>query len=328
MKENLIKSQNKNENNSKKENYSKEGFTVDTYNSMEDFWFSVYMVGEDNKTQQRGLLETLGIDIEGNIISVDTKMPPDIEGKKGSFFDCHLKTTCDKKIIIEVQQNRTSDFEARLLTYGSKMITSSIQKGENYDKAKKAIVIAICDFKFLKSPLYHNIFTINNKNLNIHEELTDKIEIHTLEMPKVRQLPLYNKMKKYLKTKNHKKYMSMSNELEYLLFIDNETSHEMRKEIVKMGNEGIGEAFKKIEEALQDEDTYDIYMTYKIKEMEQKNIMHEREKIKEEKGIKKGMEKGMEKEKIEIATILKNDGHSIEYIAKTTKLNPKIIEKL
>ncbi|MCL2687811.1 MAG: hypothetical protein FWE58_04680, partial [Methanobrevibacter sp.] len=69
-----------------------------------------------------------------------------------------------------------------------------------------------------------------------------------------------------------------------------------------MGNEGIGEAFKKIEEALQDEDTYNIYMTYKIKEMEQKSILNEREKRGIERGIKKGIKKGIKEEKIEIAT--------------------------
>ena len=92
MKEDLIKSKNSNKNNLKKENNpknennSKEGFAKDTYNSMEDFWFSIYMAGENNETQQRGLLETLGINIKGEIISIDTKMPPDIEPSNPNSF--------------------------------------------------------------------------------------------------------------------------------------------------------------------------------------------------------------------------------------------------
>jgi len=284
----LINSKENKTKDSKKEELedSKEGFTLDTYDSMEDFIFSIYMAGEGNEPQQKGLIEALDIAIEGKIIPLDTKMPPDIKGKKGSVFDCRLKTTCRKKINIECQQSHTSDFEARLLVYGAKMITSSLGKGKNYNKTKNAIVIAICNFDFLKSPLYHNIITLNTKNHNTHEEFTDKIQIHIIEMTKFRELPIYKKAKKYLKNKNNKEPIEISKGLQYLLFIDSETSHEEKKEIAKMGDEGLSTAIKRIEEALQDEDAYDAFMTYRIEEMHQENIMEE--KRKEKKGKKKG----------------------------------------
>ncbi|MCL2687153.1 MAG: hypothetical protein FWE58_01285 [Methanobrevibacter sp.] len=158
------------------------------------------------------------------------------------------------------------------------------------------------------------------------------MELHIIEMPKVRKLESYKKIKKYLKNKNKEENINISKELQYLIFLDNQTSHEERKEIVKMGDEGLNVALKKIEEALQDEDAYDIYMTQKIKELQQKTMMEDREekgiKIGEEKGIKIGEEKGREEEKIKIAFKLKNMGLSIEEVAKATGLKLEFIKKL
>jgi len=310
----------------------KEGFTLDTYDSLKDFIFSIYMTGEDNTAQQRGLLETLNIEIEGDIIAVDSKMRPDIKDKKGSRFDCQLKTTCGRKINIEAQKKYTKDFKNRLLTNGCKMITSSIVKGENYNKIKNVIVIAICDFNLVESPYYHNVFTLSINANHFNEELTNKLEIHILEMPKFRNTKEYKKIKNYLKTKNKKEYINVSTKHQYLIFMDSETSHEERKEIVKMGNEGLIDSMKKIEDALQDEDAFDIYISNKIDEMSQETEVEERveEGRKEgmEKGIEKGREEGSATRAILIATNLKNNGFPIEEIAEVTDLTPEFIEKL
>jgi hypothetical protein len=85
---------------------SKEGFTLETYQAMENFIFSKYMAGEGNETQQRKFLEILGITIKGNISQIDSKIPPDIDGKKSSRFDCHLKTSCGKKSILKYNKEK------------------------------------------------------------------------------------------------------------------------------------------------------------------------------------------------------------------------------
>lgn len=325
MKKNTVKDKNKE---GEKLKNSKEGFTLETYQAMENFIFSKYMAGEGNETQQRKFLEILGITIKGNISQIDSKIPPDIDGKKSSRFDCHLKTSCGKKINIEVQQRKTKDFKNRLVHYLSKTLTSSLNKGDDYNFSNKAIGIAICNFSLLKSPSYHTIFTINNNNPNSNEQFTDILEIHIIEIPKFRQLPIYKKIRKYLKNKNQKEYTNITKEFQYLLFLNNETSHKERKEIVKMGDKGLNIALKKIEEALQDEDAYNIFLEQKIEEIHQKNMIKEKEEKGIKKGRKEGIEKGREEEKIEIAIKLKNKGISIEDIAETTCLNPEFIKKL
>ena len=95
-----------------------------------------------------------------------------------------------------------------------------------------------------------------------------------------------------------------------------------------MGDKGLNIALKKIEEALQDEDAYNIFLEQKIEEIHQKNMIKEKEEKGIKKGRKEGIEKGREEEKIEIAIKLKNKGISIEDIAETTCLNPEFIKKL
>ena len=89
-----------------------------------------------------------------------------------------------------------------------------------------------------------------------------------------------------------------------------------------MGDKGLEASMQKIEEALQDPDAFDTYMTIKIEKMHQENMMNEREekgiKIGEEKGIKIGEEKGKEEKELEIANNLKIEGFPLEIIAKTT----------
>ncbi|MCL2687152.1 MAG: Rpn family recombination-promoting nuclease/putative transposase [Methanobrevibacter sp.] len=139
MKDKVIKIKSEKEKSSKKEEKNpKDGFTIDTYKVMEDVLFSIYMASDSNELQQRGLLEILGIKIEGDIKSVDTNIPPDIKGKKGSIFDCHLRTSCNKKIDIEVQQEYEKYFEDRLIYYLSKMITLTINRGKNNKISEKA----------------------------------------------------------------------------------------------------------------------------------------------------------------------------------------------
>jgi len=129
-------------------------------------------------------------------------------------------------------------------------------------------------------------------------------------------MPKFREIKKYLNNKD----IYLNKEYQYLIFIDNETTHEERKEIVKMGDEGLVASMKKIEEALQDPDAFDTYMTIKIEQMHQENVMRE--------NLEKGMKKGIEKGKEETAVKLKNKGISLEIIAETTGMPLSKIKKL
>ena len=313
-----------NEKNHKKEGVSENMPSLDNYSAMDDFLFLKYLGEKGNSLQQRSFLKTLGINIEGKITTTNTKMPPDKKGGKKSRLDSRIITECEKDINIEVQRKKTDDFIERLTTYAYKRAIEPIAKGQNYKKMKKIISLAICGYSFLESPKYHNIFHLKNSNIYINEKLIDNLEIHIIEMEKFRTPIIYeddpNDKANIIETekdlKNNLKH-------QYLAFIDDKTTHKERKEIVKMGDEGLKASMKNLELAFQN-GAFDEYFREKLDEMHQENIMQE----KLEKGIKIGKIEGKEEEKIEIAIRLKKLDLPIEQIVESTGLTPNFIEKL
>jgi len=265
-----------------------------------------------NELQQKSFLKALGIDIEGKITTTNTKIPPDKQKGKTTRLDSRITSEYGKDINIEVQRQETPDFIERLITYTCKRVIEPVGKGQNYKRIKKVITIAICKYAFLNSPKYHNIINLNNSNIYIHETLIDKIEIHVIEMEKFRKPIIYeeDKNQNIIKTKKDLKYNIKH---QYLTFIDDETTHKERKEIVKMGDEGLKVSMKNLELALQNGE-FDTYFLEKLEEMHQENVMQERE----EKGRAKGIKEGKKEERVEIAINLKNKGFSLDRIAEIT----------
>jgi predicted transposase/invertase (TIGR01784 family) len=71
----------------------------------------------------------------------------------------------------------------RTMFYWSKMYTSQIKAGDTYDKLKKCITINIVDFICLKSDKVHSTFHLTEDEDRY--KLTDVLEIHFLELPKI-----------------------------------------------------------------------------------------------------------------------------------------------
>ena len=66
------------------------------------------------------------------------------------------------------------------------MYEEQIVQGDNYDKLSKTVCINILDFKYLKNDRFHNGYRL--KELVTNEELTDTIEIHFIEIPKLKRI--------------------------------------------------------------------------------------------------------------------------------------------
>ena len=313
--------------------------TIETYDVFDDFFFHKYMGEKGNELQQKSFLKTLGIDIKGEFTTTNTKITADTEEGKKVRLDTRIITQCKKDINIEAQKRKTDDFLERIITYVCKRLIEPVSKGKNYKVFKKVITVAICNFSFLKSPKYHNIYYLKNSNIYIDETLIDKIEIHFIEIEKFRKSIIYeedpNDSTKIIKTKK-----DLKNNLkhQYIAFFDNQISHKERKEIVKMGDEGLKASMKNLEISLQNGE-FDEYFLIKLEEAHQENIKKEREKklekkyekkIKKEtkKAIKIGREEGKEIANIAAATNLKKAGMCVEEIAKALNLSTDLIKDL
>ena len=83
-----------------------------------------------------------------------------------------------------MQVSHLSDYRCRTLFYGGRLVNSSLQSGQSYDKMKKSIVVSIIQNKlFPKEIGCHSIFDVREQETG--HRLCDRLEFHFLELGKV-----------------------------------------------------------------------------------------------------------------------------------------------
>ncbi|WP_253197932.1 Rpn family recombination-promoting nuclease/putative transposase [Clostridium gasigenes] len=65
------------------------------------------------------------------------------------------------------------------------MYEEQLGEGEDYSKIKRTVCINILNFKYLKTTKFHTGYRL--KEMETHEELTDIIEMHFIEVPKLEE---------------------------------------------------------------------------------------------------------------------------------------------
>ena len=190
----------------------------------------------------------------------------DLLDDKVGILDIKAKLNNNINCNIEVQIIDKKNIEKRILFYWSKMYSSSIKEGFDYNKLEKAIVILFTDY---------NIKSIENINKyitkwNIREEenceiiLTDVLEFYIINLEKAKKL----------------EHLDKYNQLNaWLQFINNP------KEKSRMENKEIEKAREILEKISQDKkERY-------LAELREKYIMDQ--KAIEDAGFDKGFEAGV-----------------------------------
>lgn len=103
---------------------------------------------------------------------------------KYSRLDIKALTDKGEYVNIEIQVKNEYNMIKRSLYYWSKMFENQIIEGDNYEKLERTICINILDFKYLKNDNFHNAYRL--KEMNTNEELTDTMELHFIEIPKLK----------------------------------------------------------------------------------------------------------------------------------------------
>jgi predicted transposase/invertase (TIGR01784 family) len=94
-------------------------------------------------------------------------------------------TTSNKEIVnIEIQLKNEYNMVKRSLYYLSKMNEEQLGEGEDYSKLCRTICINILNFKYLNTERFHTGYRL--KEIETNEELTDIIEMHFIEIPKLK----------------------------------------------------------------------------------------------------------------------------------------------
>ena len=165
---------------------------------------------------------------------------------KYSRLDIKAITNKGEHINIEIQVKNEYNMVKRSLYYWSKMFENQIIEGDNYNKLSKTVCINILDFKYLKNEKFHNAYRL--KEIHTNEELTDTIELHFIEIPKLRKLDDTEEISDMLEA--------------WIAFISNPNSKVVEK--LEMSKEEIKEA--KSELLKMSVDSKDRYMYEKRKE--------------------------------------------------------------
>ena len=209
------------------------------------------------------------------------------KGKDGNIYNIEMQLT-DKK-----------NMGLRTVYYWAKMFVEQLKSGDKYQNLKKTITINILNYNiFTEIEKFHTKFHVREDELGFI--LTDKLEIHFIELDKFRKLKDGRKITDPLH--------------QWLMFLDEKDEEIL--EVLKVSNPAIGRAEKILEWLGADEDTL---VTYRLREQS----LHEQASM-----IADAKEEGREEGREEVALKLLKMGLSIEKIFEATGLSIEDIKKL
>ncbi|AGX45064.1 putative transposase/invertase (TIGR01784 family) [Clostridium saccharobutylicum] len=104
---------------------------------------------------------------------------------KYSRLDVKATTSNNEIINIEIQLKNEHNMIKRSMYYLSKMYEEQLGEGKDYSKLGRKVCINILNFKYLKTQRFHTAYRL--KEIETNEELTDIIEMHFIEIPKLEE---------------------------------------------------------------------------------------------------------------------------------------------
>lgn len=221
---------------------------------------------------------------------------------KYSRLDVRATTNKGEHINIEIQLDNKYNMIKRSLYYWSKLYESQLESGNDYQKLSRTICINLLDFNLLQHDKFHSVYRL--KDCETHEELTDIIELHFIELKKMKDIHRIEDVKSKLEA--------------WLLFInqpDSDLVQELEQieeeiksakmELIRLsGNKEERELFEKRRQSLLDEVSALSYAE------------------------EKGMAKGAKQRNIEIAKNLIQKGLDNDFIIETTGVSGEEIEEI
>lgn len=154
-----------------------------------DFVFKRIFASEGNKDVLLAFLNQIFLDAGDlpleEVVLLNPYTEKDDPLDKQAIFDIWAKTADGKLINIEMQLFNKYDIEKRTLYYWSKRYAGQLQVSGKYTELKKCVTINILNYKVLPNEHTHSVFHLREDSSGA--PLTDDIEIHFLELPKLNQ---------------------------------------------------------------------------------------------------------------------------------------------
>ena len=274
-----------------------------------DYIFKKIFAKKGNESILKDLLHSiLQIKIKSLEVMADTNLERELESNKLGILDIKARIYNETIVNIEIQIINRYNMIERTLFYWSGLYYNVLQKGEDYKEIKKVIAINILDYNEFEEGPYHEIAKLRREYL--YKILTDKIEIHFIQIPK------FKKQRKDMKTK-----LDM-----WMDFISQIDEKEVKNAMSK--NKEIKKAQEEYEYLTGDEAERRIAFLREKAIRDENSIFDAGKDIGFKDGIEKGIKQGKEKEQKEIVKSMLKEKIPIETIMKITKLSKEKIEKI
>jgi len=254
---------------------------------------------------------------ESPIVSVqlkNTELSKEYIEDSFSRLDVLAKTDKGEIINIEMQRADEKNMVKRSLYYWSKAYSGEYGGKSRYSDLPRTVCINVLDFNLLLESNYHNKYILKNDKTN--DILTDTMEIHFIELPKMKKIDekdILSMWAAFINDPNDERVIELESMVKEL--------HEARIELARISRDP-----KEAE-------------NYRLRQ----NAMNERMNAlleAEDKGIAKGLIKGIAQgkaegkaegerlAKVEIAKISLKNGLSVEMICEITGLSIEEIEAI
>lgn len=254
------------------------------------------------------------INLDGNTI-----LEKELLDDKLGILDIKATLNNDTLCNIEMQMINQNNIEKRIMYYWSKLFSSSISSGENYNLLKKTIVILIANFEInniKEIPKVHTEWNIREKSYP-RFILTNVFEIHIINLEKVKQFKRENRKNNFAFKDNAE--TTLNSWIKFLL-----TPDELEESTME-NNEDIKKAKEELDNIRNDE------YERRIAELRLKHIMDTKaiEEFGYDRGIEEGLKQGLEQGNIkatqEIAKKMLKENLNIDLIVKITGLTKEDI---
>ena len=269
-----------------------------------DYAFKRVFGVEENKDVLQDLLECI-LDIPPETIAglelLDKELHKDSISDKTGVLDVKLRLKNNIIIDIEIQNRWNSEFVQRTIFYWAKMYTENLKTSDVYTKLPKCITINIVGEGFDLNNLIHSEYNVIEKHIN--DRLSDELEIHFLNLAKVKeQQESFEQDEKKKRLYNWLKFIKTDNpEVRKMLA---ESSEMMAK---------ANETIEVMEMSPKEKWLYENRMKYEHDKASWKHV---------------GYQEGVHQNKLETAKNLLAMNFPIENIAQATGLSLEEIKKL
>ena len=239
------------------------------------------------------------IDMDKNVIMYDGNVE-----SKNEVLDLKVELDDGEICNLEIQLANKKNFKERMLDYWARLYSGQLDKGDDYTKLKRTILIAIVNFNIKEfiNEEYHTKWQIREER-NKELILTNDFEIHIIEIEKAIKSLQENKQDKIA---------------QWMSFFDNPNSMEVK--VMSKENEDINEALEQLRRLSSNK---------QLREIIEREEQIERDRRAElQFAIEEGLEQGREQEKRNIINIYLEKGMKIEEISKLLELSKEEIEKI